>query len=341
MPAILLYFEFICKFSQYIFKLYGVLKEIVFINHNTQRWKSLEDMIGNPGNVSPEALASLYFQLTDDLAYARTYYPQSRITLYLNNLAVKAHHIIYKNKKIGKKSFLNFWKNIYPAIIKENQRYILYAFVILVVSAAIGVLSATYDTDFIRLILGDNYVNMTLENIKNKDPLAVYKAAGKFEMFLGITLNNIRVSFMAYIAGLIFSIGSGYILFQNGVLLGAFIQLFYSYGLLKDCLLTVFIHGTLEIFAIIVAGAAGIVLGNSFIFPGTYKRIVSFRKGVQKSIRMLIGLIPVFIVAGFLEGLVTRHSNMPDTAKLSIILCSLMIIGFYFIYYPIKQQKPI
>lgn len=317
------------------------MKEIVFINRNTQRWKSLEELISRPGEVSPETLAGLYFQLTDDLAYARTYFPDSRITLYLNNLTVKAHHLIYKNKKIGKKGFINFWKNKYPAIIRENQRYIVYALIILLISAGIGALSATYDTDFVRLILGDSYVNMTLENIKNKDPLAVYKAAGKFEMFLGITLNNIRVSFMAYIAGLIISVGSGYILFQNGVLLGSFMQLFYSYGLLKDCLLTVFIHGTLEIFAIIVAGAAGIVLGNSIVFPGTYKRIVSFRKGVQKSIQMLIGLIPVFIVAGFLEGFVTRHSNMPDAVKLTIILSSLMIIGFYFIYYPIKQQKHI
>jgi len=317
------------------------LKEIVFINRNTQRWKSLEAILDNQDRVNPEALAGLYFQLTDDLAYARTYFPQSRITLYLNNLTVKAHHLIYKNKKTGKKGFINFWKHSYPVIIKENQRYIFYAFVILLISAAIGALSATYDNDFIRLILGDNYVNMTLENIKNNDPLAVYKAAGKFEMFLGITLNNIRVSFMAYIAGLLISVGSGYILFQNGVLLGSFIQLFYSYGLLKDCLLTVFIHGTLEIFAIVVAGAAGIVLGNSIIFPGTYKRIVSFRKGVEKSILMLTGLIPVFVIAGFLEGFVTRHSDMPDEAKLSIIICSLMIIVFYFIYYPFKQQKQI
>jgi uncharacterized membrane protein SpoIIM required for sporulation len=315
------------------------LKEIVFINNNTERWKALEEILGNPGKVSPEKLSGMYFQLTDDLAYARTYFPQSKITLYLNNLTVKVHHLIYKNKKISKKGFIDFWKNQYPAIIKEYQRYILYAFLIMIISAAIGALSATYDKGFVRLILGDSYVNMTLENIKNKEPLAVYKAAGKFEMFLGITLNNIRVSFMAYIAGIILSVGSGYILFQNGVLLGAFLQLFYSYGLLKDCILTVFIHGTLEIFAITVAGAAGLVLGNSIIFPGTFKRIVSFRKGVHKSIQMLAGLIPVFIIAGFLEGFVTRYTNMPDTAKFSIIICSLLLIGFYFIYYPIKQQN--
>jgi uncharacterized membrane protein SpoIIM required for sporulation len=184
--------------------------------------------------------------------------------------------------------------------------------------------------------MGDTYVNMTLSNIEEGDALAIYKSANQVEMFLGISWNNIKVSFFAFITGVFTALGTGLILLRNGVMLGTFHAFLADHGLILDSIATIWIHGTLEIFAIIVAGAAGIVMGNSIVFPGTYSRVQSFRKGAVKGIKMVMGLVPVFVVAGFLEGFVTRYTSATYILRFTIIGLSLFFIIFYFYIYPRK-----
>ncbi len=161
-------------------------------------------------------------------------------------------------------------------------------------------------------------------------------------MFLGISLNNLFVAFQAFVYGVFLSVITGLVLFHNGIMIGAFETFFYQHGLLYDSFLTIWIHGTLEIFSILVAGAAGLRMGNSILFPGTYTRIASFRKGVNDGLRMVAGVVPVFLTAAFLEGFVTRYTQLPDIVRLFIILLSLTFIIYYFFIYPntlkIKNQ---
>lgn len=311
------------------------MREAAFIKKNKLKWKFYETQ--KPAG--PDELAERFIELTDDLAYARTFYPDSDTTSYLNSLAGKSHQSIYKNKKVEKNRFITFWKYELPHLFREHHRQLFYAFLIFAVAAAIGALSAALDDTFVRLILGDSYVNMTLENIKKGDPMAVYKGHGEADMFLFITVNNIRVSFLAFILGAFFSVGTFWVLFQNGIMLGAFQYFFYKQGLLLTSMLTIWIHGTLEISAIIIAGCAGFVMGNKLLFPKTYSRSYSFKKGARQGLKIVIGLVPVFITAGFLEGFVTRHTDMPLAVSLFIILSSAAFIIYYFIIYPRLLHK--
>jgi uncharacterized membrane protein SpoIIM required for sporulation len=215
------------------------------------------------------------------------------------------------------------------------------SFLIFLIAVIIGVLSSSGDSGFVRLILGDSYVNMTLENIDKGDPMAVYKKMNGVDMFLGITFNNIRVSFFAFMMGLLFSFGTAWILLRNGIMLGSFQYFFHQHDLLIDSVLVIWIHGTLEISAIIIAGAAGLTLGNSFLFPGTYSRKQSFMIGAKEGLKIIVSLIPIFIIAGFLESFVTRHTGMPVYLSLTIILGSLFFVIWYFIIYPAQlfQKK--
>jgi len=158
-------------------------------------------------------------------------------------------------------------------------------------------------------------------------------------MFFAITFNNTRVSFMVFAMGIFLSVGSVYMLFQNGIMLGSFQYFFYEYNVLEESLLTIWIHGTLEISAIVIAGGAGIVLGNSLLFPGTYSRMFSLKRGAKEGMKIIVGLVPIFIAAGFLEGFVTRHTEMPDVFRLGIILLSLAFIIWYFSVLPRKVGK--
>jgi uncharacterized membrane protein SpoIIM required for sporulation len=314
------------------------MQEVAFLKQNMEKWKQIEAILSGK-NINPDTLAELFIQLTDDLSFAKTFYPGSKTVLYLNSLAAKVHQAVYRNKKEKKSRLITFWKFELPAILKDCRREMFYSLIIFILSIFIGIVSSANDKTFVRLILGDTYVNMTLENIDKGDPLAVYKKVNEINMFFGITFNNIRVALYAFTAGVLFSFGTGLLLFYNGVMLGAFHYFFFQKGMLISSMLTIWIHGTLEISAIIIAGCAGLVMGNSILFPGSYTRRRSFMNGAKNGLKIVIGLIPVFILAGFLEGFVTRHTEMPAFVSLCIIISSLIFVIWYFIIYPLNVKK--
>jgi uncharacterized membrane protein SpoIIM required for sporulation len=312
------------------------VREVTFLKKNAEKWKKIENFLSTKEKTNPDKLAELFIELTDDLSYSRTFYPQSKTTQYLNSLTARVHQSIYKSKKERKERFIQFWKVEAPLLFYKHRMKIIISFSIFILSMLIGIISSAGDTGFVRLILGDSYVNMTLENIDKGDPMAVYKEMNGIDMFLGITFNNIRVSFFAFVMGLLISFGTAWILIYNGIMLGAFQYFFHFHGLLIESVLVIWIHGTLEISSIIIAGAAGITLGNSILFPGTYSRRVSFTIGAKEGLKMIASLIPLFITAGFLESFITRLTDMPAVLSLTIILGSLIFVIWYFVIYPIK-----
>jgi uncharacterized membrane protein SpoIIM required for sporulation len=154
-----------------------------------------------------------------------------------------------------------------------------------------------------------------------------------------ITLNNIKVAMTAFVFGMLFSVGTLYVMMQNGIMLGSFLYFFYDKGLLWESSRTIWIHGTIEISVIIIAGCAGLVLGNGLLFPKTYTRLTSFKHSFKAGLKIMVSTIPFFIVAGFLEGFVTRQTQMPDWLAIFIILTSLIIVIYYYVIYPIKLTK--
>ena len=314
------------------------MKEVTFIRQNIEKWRDTEKAVEQPRELSPDRLADVYIDLTADLSFAQTHYPYSRITVYLNNLSSALHHVIYRNKREKWSRVLTFWTREMPLVLYGVRKELLVSFAIFAVSVFIGALSALNDSTFLRLVLGNEYVDMTLENISKGTPMAVYNTSAELPMFLGITLNNIRVSFICFSLGLLTSLATDFILFTNGVMVGAFQMFFIQQGLFEESFLAIFLHGTLELWAIILAGAAGISLGNGWLFPGTYSRIESFRRGAKKGLKVVVGTIPIFILAGFIESFVTRHTDLPNVARLGIILFSLAFIVYYYIYLPNRKR---
>ncbi len=315
------------------------MREAAFVKQNKDKWLKFESVLVNNTIISPDDLSDLYIEITDHLSYAQTFYPNSQTLNYLNSLASSAHQKIYKTKKEKKNRFYSFWVKEFPLEFYKYQKELLIAFLISVLFTAIGAYSSATDGAFVRSILGDGYVNMTLENINNDDPMAVYKQMGETNMFLGITINNIRVALNCFIFGILFGIGTIYMLMQNFIMLGSFQYFFYDKGLLWESARTIWIHGTIEISVIIIAGCAGLVVGNSILFPKTFTRLASFVRGVKAGLKIVISTVPFFILAGFLEGFVTRHTEMPDWLAILIISGSLALILFYYVIYPRQLYK--
>lgn len=317
------------------------MRQGLFVKINEKKWEDFESRLANMSSLTSDELSSIYIHLTEDLAFAQSKFPNTELTRYLNELTVKVHNVIYRNKPERSSRILKFWRYEVPAELSRSYKYLGYAFLIFAAGVLIGVLSAANDETFVRLILGDQYVDMTLNNMEDGDPMAVYKGMSEGSMFFAITVNNIRVSLLAFAAGILFSVGTGYILFQNGMMLGVFHYLFFERGFFDDTILTIWIHGTLEITAIIIAGAAGIIMGNGILFPGTYPRLYAFRKAAKRGLKIVISLIPFFIVAGFLESFITRHTEWPLPVKLFIILVSISLVIIYLIVLPnLSKNEP-
>lgn len=315
------------------------MREAAFVKQNKEKWIAFEKAINYNAHIDPDKLANGYIQLTNDLAYAQTYYAESKTLLYLNSLASQAHQKIYRNKKENRNRIVDFWKSEFPLFFRQYHNTLGTTFLIFTMAAVIGSISVMNDDTFVRLILGDAYVNETLNNIASGDPTAIYKGGSEIGSFLGITINNIKVAFMAFSFGVITSIGTAYILFSNGVMLGAFITFFYTQDVFYQANKQIWLHGTIEISVIIIAGCAGLIMGNSILFPKTYSRRISFVKGAKDGLKVVVSTIPFFIIAGFIEGFITRYSNMHPWAALLIIGCSLLLIIFYYVIYPILLNR--
>lgn len=234
---------------------------------------------------------------------------------------------------------MKFWKTEVPRAMWEGRMSLLLSFSIFTLAFTIGVLSSIIEPEFARTILGDDYVTMTLANIEQGDPMAVYKDSGPFGMTAGIAANNLFVAFRTFILGVLASLGTVLSLLYNGVMVGAFQYFFISKGLFSDSFLTIWIHGTLEISAIIVAGASGLTAGSGLIFPGTYRRIQAFQTSMRRGLTIFLGVVPIIVLAAIFEGFLTRYTETPDILRLLFILASLIFVLWYFVFFPFFKWR--
>ena len=286
-----------------------------------------------------DEMAKDFTQLVDDLAYAKTFYRTSKVTQFLNSQSAKIYLDIYENRKEESNRLVKFWKYDLPLTIRKHHRVILFTFIIFCVFFAVGFFSSSHDESFVREVLGDDYVSMTEKNIEEGNPFGVYKSGNSFWMWIGIMINNIMVSLTYFVKGIFLGVLSVTSMVLEAMRLGAFEQFFFGKGVGLQSVLIVSIHGVLEIFSIIVSSAAGVVMGTSYLFPGTMTRLKAFKRGTKDGVKIVIGLIPFFAIAAFFEGFVTRHSEMPKWLSGFLLLTSVSFILWYFVIYPIRLQK--
>ncbi len=311
------------------------MKETTFIEKNEDDWKKLESLL-RAGNTNADELLHLFEKVSGDLAYARTYFPNRSIRIYLNNLTQQVlNKLVKKRDKFSINSIVDFYRKTLPTEIYRSRKAFMTSFIVFAVAVVIGVVSSANVDNFANIVLGDDYVSMTQDNINDGDPMAVYKGDSQGNMFMRITLNNIRVSFLCFVLGLLGSFGTIFVLLSNGIMVGAFQYYFYQKGLFATSFLTIWIHGTIEISAIILAGAAGFILGNGLLFPKTFSRNSSLLLSAKRSLRIILAIIPLFVIAGFLESFVTRLTEMPTIVKILIIGLSAAFILLTFVIYPI------
>lgn len=313
------------------------MREVAFIKYNKEKWNEFEQTLYSTSFHKPDYLADMYIQIMNDLSYAQTYYPKSKVTQYLNILAAQTYQKIYKTKRIEENRIVHFFKTEVPLIVYEYKNYLYFSTLLFFILVGIGFISAHYDLEFVRLILGDHYVNLTLENIKNDDAMGIYKSGSNWGSFIGIAMNNLFVGLKFFVYGIFAGLGTLVYLLYNGIMVGAFQYMFIKENAFMDSFRGIWLHGAIEITGIIIEAFAGFVLGGSILFPKTYSRKDSFIIGFRNGFKIFIAMVPFIITAAFIEGFITRYAKeMPDVLNYLIIFGTFAVIIYYFFIYPKK-----
>lgn len=323
------------------------MREALFIKRNAEKWQEYQQ---EPSDDADEQ-AERFITLLDDLAYSRTFYPQSKVTRWINNIAASIYQKIYRNKKEKFNRLATFWTKELPLVLYKHRYALLATFLFFMLSLTMGVFSSATDDSFVKGILGEDYVSMTEDNIEKGDPFGVYRDDDRFTMFMMIAANNIKVAFKAFVFGIFFGIGTVWILFYNGVMVGAFEYMFFAKGLGWQSIMVIWIHGTMEIASIIISGCAGLVMGAGLLFPGTYSRAQSFKRSVKDGVKIILSMVPFFVVAALLESYVTylmsdtfvtgkeSRGGLPVWVGILILSASFTLMFWYFVWYPRKVAK--
>lgn len=314
------------------------MRETAFIAQKKEEWQSFERLLLLDES-DPERLGDLYVQVTDDLSYARTFYPNRSVRVYLNGLAQQVFVKTYKNKAFSLHGVLVFWREELPDLLWHSRKVIGWATLIFILFFLVGWFSSTLNPDFDRIILGESYIAATKANIAKGDPLAIYKGSNEFDMFFQIGLNNLRVDFMTFGLGVLYGIGAVLIMIYNAIMTGTFQHFFYANGGFTESLFTIWVHGAFEISAMVLSCAAGMELGRGLVFPETYSRLQAFQISAQRGFKILVGVLLLTVIAAFNESFLTRHTDAPYLIRGAIIVLSFGFVFTYFIYYPYRRYK--
>ena len=326
------------------------MREARFIKKNVDKWTKYQHLESD----DPDELADRFVTLLDDLSYAKTFYPRSKVTHWINGIAAGIYQSIYQNRRMNFSKFRIFWKYELPLLLRRYHKTLLFTFLLFVSIVSVAVISSNSDPEYAAAYFDNRvqpgYYDETIARIQKGDPFGVYKDNHPFSMFIQIAYNNISVAFKTVVFGLLFGIGTIFLMWTNGLMLGCFEYIFFSQGLGWQSVLVIWIHGTIEISSIVIASCAGLILGFGWLFPGTYTRRQSFLRSAKDAMKICVSLIPFFIVAAFFESYITHlmsntfqknshNLGLPVPVSILILAGSLLLILWYFVIYPIKLHR--
>lgn len=319
------------------------IKLKTFIQQNRQDWQELEQMIttfnksrSKPSNQKIEKFDRLYQKTAQNLSYSQTFFPDSEVTIHLNQLVSHAHNIIYQTENSSWKQLKDFLLEKFIGLFLEQWRAVLVATLLFVAGGLVGFIIVSQDPLHLDVLLPG-----TLANILSPDDLASNVQADAVDgatMSVMIMTNNIQVAILAFAGGITFGILTVYVMIYNGLLVGALAGLFWHSGSSYVFWAYIVPHGVIELLAIFIAGGAGLLMGYKLLVPGELKRSVQLKYYAMRSVQLLLGTIPLFIIAGVIEGFITPADLSLET---KYIVAFITLIGFigYLLYGRIRQLK--
>jgi len=302
-----------------------------FIKQNRQEWVQLDNLIQeitrNKKLLTPEKIENFqvsYQRTAHLLSYSQTFFPQEEVTVYLNGLLAKAHHLLYRDQFTSMFQIKQFFGKTFVRLLREQKRFIFVAMLLFLIGGLGGFLSVWSDPlNLYSILPGQIANNVNPDQLGNSN-----KVIDSASISATIMTNNIQVAFMAFIGGITLGLFTIYILFYNGLIIGALAALFMEYGKLYDFWAYIVPHGMIELTAIFIAGGSGLLMGYRILVPGSYPRSFQIKRQALSSIQLILGTIPLFIIAGIIEGYITP-APIPLEAKYAFALLTVLALILY------------
>lgn len=295
-------------------------------------WDRLEAIIKKAGHRGVGALSHaelqelglLYRQIAADLATVRED-PLSRPWAgFLNQLLARAHNLIYMGYPARPRGIIGFYRFDFPRIFRQTWSYTALAFALFMAGALAGFLACLADPAFQRFFLGQQMSDtIDRREMWTHSVLTIKPLASSV-----IMTNNLSVAFTMFAVGILGGIVTIYLLAMNGVLLGVIGAACWQAGMSLQLWSFVAPHGVLELPAIFIAGGAGLLVARGLLFPGELPRREALILYGGRGVRLALGIIPLLLVAGTLEGFFSP-SYLPVAAKFA---CAVAAGGLLILY---------
>lgn len=264
-----------------------------------------------------QQLGSLYRSATSDLALAQREFSQHQVTTFLNQLVARGHATIYQGEPLAVRRLKHYLLVGFPRTFRESLPFFMTAALLVIIPALIAGFLTNWEPDASTWLLPANVQELRSliedQELWTNIPIEERPYTSAF-----IMSNNIQVSFMAFGGGITAGLFSLYILIFNGLSLGGITGLTAHYGVGFELWTFVIGHGVIELSAIFIAGGSGLMLGWAIIQPGLLKRGDALMLAARKAVRLVIGCVPILIVAGLIEGFISPNENVPWPVKWSL-----------------------
>lgn len=323
-----------------------------FLAERRPRWQRLEALL-TTAERSPEwelgaerlqELVGLYRQACSDLNQARALTANPELLGYLNQLAGRGYRFVYRGGALrGSKAAIGwFFREQLPATFQRQRRAVAVAAATFLLGALFGFIAVLdHPHNGEDLIPGQFFTQSPRERVeqieREEERISSVEAALTFGSSLYV--HNIKVSFLAFSLGATTLLGGIWILFYNGVILGAVAGMYLLDGVEVFFLAWVGPHGALELPAIVFAGAAGLVAGRALLLPGELSRAAALRRAFPEVWRMLLGSAAVLVVAGMIEGSFSQFSAKTVPYPLKIALAALLFSGLVVYLFGLRRRE--
>ena len=275
-----------------------------------------------------------YRELTADLARLRTATAggESREVFYLNRLVSAAHNLLYRRRSIRPDAAVRYLFFTVPQEIRRSSNVIVLAALLLFVPMAVTGVAVVRDPDAAVAFLPPQMFDRAEAGVRAAregggyvDVPSLYRPT----MASGIIANNIQVAFMAFASGITAGLLTCFVLFSNGLSIGAVLGLYVSKGIGSLIIAFIAPHGVLELTAICIAGGAGLLLGSAFIIPGDRTRRRALVENGKRSIALVAGATFLLVGAGIIEGFISPIPWWPLEIKLAVSAVTALLLYAY------------
>ncbi len=263
-------------------------------------------------------LGRLYRRAASDLSRSRALGLDPREVALLNGLVGRAYGLIYTPERGGAASAIAFFTQEFPRCLRRNFAFLAASVLISLVGAVIGWAAALANRDAMDLLMGSGW-SQAIDNVGRRHQRGHdwMPARDRPLESAGIMTNNIRVSFFAFAGGILLGLLTLWVLFNNGVMLGAVAIAAARHGTALELWGFVGPHGVIELPAIFIAGAAGLMLGYALVNPGEYTRRTAVSMAGREAILLVIGVVAMLVIAGIIEAFFSPML-LPPFLKLTV-----------------------